>query len=248
MMTNDIKTIDNNEVVTTIDPLLSMIDRVCTDSSFDIDKMQKLIDMRNAEFDRQAKIAFNTDLANMQNELPRIIATHENKQTKSNYAKLEDINSAILPILKDFGFGVMFKVLSQDDSGVKIQATLTHKQGYNESTELFMPYDDKGIAGTKNKTLIHATGSTITYAKRYALCMLLDISTGDDIDGNTQDNSINEDQIKELEKLIEVSGIDKVKFITEYCKVDSLKQLHISNFDKAINALNKRIQVQNDNT
>lgn len=178
----------NNEVAATPnqDPMLSMIDRVCSDPNFDIIKMEKLIEMYNAKLNRAAEIDFSKAFAEMQPHLPKVISTHYNNQTKSKYAKIDDINAAVLPILSEYGFGITFKIVSQDDKGVTVRATLMHSAGHKEFTDLLMPYDKCGTKGTVNKTDIHATGSTISYAKRYAMCMLLDISTGTDNDGNKE--------------------------------------------------------------
>lgn len=225
------------------DAMLAMIDKVCSDPNFDITKMEKLIEMRNAELGRVAEIDFNRAFSEMQPKLPRVISTHKNDQTNSSYSKIEDINSTVLPVISQYGFGVSFKVLSQDKEGVRVQAILRHTGGHKESTDLFMPYDKCGIKGTVNKTDIHATGSTITYAKRYAMCMLLDISTGSDNDGNNSNPQfITQQQVNEMNDLIEQTGIDKIKFISEYLKVDSLVKLPVANHGKAMNALKQKLK------
>jgi hypothetical protein len=230
------KTEDKNQVVVHEDPMLAMIDKVCTSPDFDITKMEKLIEMRNAELSRLAEKEFHAAFAEMQHELPRIITSHTNKQTNSKYAKIEDVNDAVLPILHKHGFAVSFRVVFQDDEKVTIQATLSHKEGHKESNELTMPYDNKGAQGSINKTKIHATGSTITYAKRYALCMLLDISTGEDTDGNIY-KYISPALVKELEKLIDETGVDKIKFVSKFMKAPSITQIPEKDYAKAVSAL-----------
>lgn len=221
------------------DAMLAMIDRFCSEPNFDITKMEKFIEMRNVEMDRIAKINFSKAFAEMQGKLPTIKTQHVNPHTKSKYARLEDINKDILPVLKQHDFGVSFKILSQDKEHVTIQAILAHSGGHKESTDLSMPLDDGG-----KKTTTHAVGSTITYAKRYAMCMLLNISTGDDNDGNNNNtpNVITAQQVEEMNDLMEQTGIDKIKFTTEYLQVDSLPELHIKHYKKAMNALNLKLK------
>ena len=242
---------NNKEIITQqtseADPMLDMIDRVCTSPDFDINKMEKLVEMRNAELGRVASIDFNRDFAKMQEKLPRVVSTHRNDQTSSNYAKIEDINKICLPILAMYGFGISFKVIKQDKDGVTIRAILMHSGGHKENTDIAMPYDNKGIKGSINKTDVHAAASTITYAKRYAMCMLLNISTGDN-DGNNQTESpyITSIQVEEIQKLMEESGIDKVKFISEFLKSDCIQKIPQAFYIKAINVLTKRKQENAD--
>lgn len=44
------------------DPFLAMIERAASNPEFDIVKMQALVDMRNAELARQARVAFDLSL------------------------------------------------------------------------------------------------------------------------------------------------------------------------------------------
>jgi len=223
------------------DPMLSMIERVCSDPNFDINKMQAIVDMRNNDITRKAKIKFSQDFAKMQEKMPRIVSLHNNTQTKSKYAKIEDINKQVQPILQEFGFGVSFRVLSQDKEGVSVKAILMHESGYEESTDLYMPFDNKGAQGTVNKTMIHATGSTVTYAKRYAMCMLLNISTGDDTDGNTSvSNLISDKQLDIISAKLNEGDCNIPKFLAFY-KVRSIGELKASSFEIIIKDINTTI-------
>jgi len=228
----------NIQAVSPADAMLAMIDRACSDPAFDITKMERMVDMRNAEIDRVAKIDFNRAFAEMQPNLPRVISTHKNEQTKSKYAKIEDINDAVLPIISQYGFGVSFKILSQGKEGVTVQAVLKHLSGHQESTDLFMPYDKCGAKGSVNKTDIHATGSTITYAKRYAMCMLLDISTGNDTDGNNITSQfITAEQVREITDLLESTQANKIKFIRDVMGVEAIPKILSQDYKKAMNIL-----------
>lgn len=236
------------EIVNSADPMLAMIHRVCSDPNFPIDKMEKLIDMRNAELKRVAEIDFNRSFAEMQSQLPKVSTKHKNQQTNSKYAKIEDINEAVLPVLNQYGFGISFKILSQEKDGVTVRAVLAHSGGHKESTDLYMPYDKSGAQGKINKTDIHATGSTITYAKRYAMCMLLDISTGDDNDGNNAlSQFITTQQVQEINNLLDITNADKIKFTRDYMKVPAITRILAKDYRKAINALQGKLQKGNNN-
>lgn len=241
-MGNEVQKIQENlPQVDQNDPMLSMIERVCSDPNFDIQKMEKLVEMRNQEMQRVAKIDFNRDYAEMQELLPRVVSDHRNNQTNSNYAKIEDINNIVLPIINKKGFGVSFKIISQDDKGITVRAILSHKQGHEEFTDLFTPLDRAGAKGTVNKTDIHATGSAITYAKRYAICALLNISVGSDDDGNAAgvNKPVSETQAELLkEKLMQCPQEIMDKFRENYGDVGNVPA---KQFDKLIARFNKAI-------
>ena len=163
-----------------------------------------MLDMQERVLDRNARQAFTADLASMQIELPRI-AENGKGHNSAKYALLEDINDAVRPVLNKFGFAVTFSI-DQTDRNVTVVARLSHKMGFSEETRLSLPLDTSG-----NKNPVQAAGSTISYGKRYAICALLNISTGEDCDGGlpvqNQQRSIAKSLITE-ERL--TAAIDKI--------------------------------------
>ena len=156
--------------------VMSMIERVVINPEADLDKLEKMLDMQDRILNRNARQAFTADLAGMQAELPLVGKAGEG-HNRAKYAKLEDINEAIRPTLQKYGFAVTFR-MKQSDKSVTITAILSHRLGHSEETDLTLPLDTSG-----SKNAVQAVGSTVSYAKRYALCALLNISTGDDNDG-----------------------------------------------------------------
>lgn len=165
--------------------LMNLIANMATDSGADVAKLEKLIELQNSVLDREAKKEFARDFIKMKPRLPRVISLHKNTQTSSMYAKLEDINRIIDPILAEFNFATQHKIVAQTEKLVTVRVELWHVSGHIESTDLSMPLDDAGLAGKTNKTAVHAIASTIMYLRRVGECALLNISTGQDTDGNT---------------------------------------------------------------
>lgn len=157
--------------------IMMMIERVVLNPEADMDKLDKMLDMQERILNRNAKQSFTADLAAMQAELPLVSKAGEG-HNRARYAKLEDINEAIRPTLQKYGFAVTFRV-KQSDKSATVTAILSHKLGHSEETDLVLPLDASG-----SKNAVQAVGSTVSYGKRYALCALLNISTGDDTDGN----------------------------------------------------------------
>lgn len=221
--------------------IMALIARAAADPNVDIPKMERLEAMYERALGRTAKQAYSADFVRMKPHLPTVERTKDNIQTKSKYAPLENINEQIDPVLKDYGFATATKVLSQTADSVTVKAELWHSGGHVEETIVTMPLDNKGMQGTVNKTLPHATASSITYAKRVAICALLNISTGDDKDGQgPPDNTVLDNaRAVEIDLLISEVKADKSKFLN-FMGVDSVQKIKASDYKKALNALNAK--------
>lgn len=209
--------------------VLSMIERVATDPQADITKLEKMLDMQERILNRNAEQAFSADLALMQGELPLVIKNGEG-HNKARYAKLEDINETIRPTLQRYGFAVTFRT-NQNEKSVSITAILSHKMGHREETQLVMPLDTSG-----NKNAVQAIGSTVSYGKRYALCALLNISTGDDTDGviNQGPQKLSVAQISDLRNALNVAGYQEKDFLLA-AGVSDISDIYADRFEVAKN-------------
>lgn len=116
-----------------------------------VDTLEKLINLQNMQLDRQARRAYSRSFVAMKPKLPRVIKSHTNKFTNSMYAKLEDINNEIDPILSEHGFATAHKIISQKDNLITVRVEIWHEEGHVESTELTMPLDSAGKDGKSNK-------------------------------------------------------------------------------------------------
>ncbi len=221
-----------NKVLAIQEPTDVMSMMVKAAEHMDVDKLEKLMDLQERMLNRNAKSEFAADFVRMKPLLPKIIRTKDNTQTQSKYAPLEDINKQIDPILEQHGFGTATKIVSQTEKTVTVRAELWHKGGHVEETIITMPLDEMGIKGTVNKTGPHATASSVTYAKRVAICALLNISTGDDKDGNAVERPIEGDFVAEIEKLLEESGADKERFL-KFMGVESIGEIKQKDYHKA---------------
>ena len=155
---------------------VSVIERVATDPTADIGKLEKMLDMQERVMTKQAEQAFAESMASMQSEMPRVFNLAQGHNI--TYARLEDINDTIRPVLQKHGFCVTFATEQSDLKSVKITAICSHKMGAKQETALVLPLDTSG-----SKNAVQAVGSTVSYGKRYTLCALLNISTGDDTNG-----------------------------------------------------------------
>ena len=165
--------------------LIDMVGRLASDPNADIDKMKCIIEMRNAENMRVAEEAFNRDLALAQTEIPQIIKRNENKFTRSWYAGLDDIDAAAKPIITKYGFGLSFGTTDCPIQGwFRVVCKVSHRDGFSRDYHIDIPSDNAGAKGTANKSPLQGFGSSMTYARRYLKCLIFDITTSDDNDGN----------------------------------------------------------------
>jgi len=218
---------------------IGMMERLASNKDVDVAKIEKMIDLHERMLNRNAKSEFAVDFVRMKPHLPRVVTTHTNTQTKSKYAKLEDINKTVDPILSEYGFATGTKVVLQNLEGVTVKAELWHKGGHIEETTVYMPIDDRGLAGTVNKTNAHATKSSITYAKNTAICTLLNISTGDDTDGNV--GAVDSGQAAEIDHLINTTKANRAAFLTRF-RITDVRDLSLNDYGTALKLLNQKKQ------
>jgi len=149
-----------------------------------------------------------------------------------------------MPVIHSNGFAVSFQPDGYNDKGeLRILWEISHEEGHFRSGVGEIPVDGAGSQGKVNKTSTQAFGSTATYGRRYLLCMLFNISTGDDTDGNAPQVSatITEQQANELRGLIEKAQTTEEKFC-EFGQVPTLMDIAVNNFAAAKETLFARIK------
>jgi hypothetical protein len=179
-----------SQAVATIEPdddrLEHAIIRAAQDDSIDIAKLQALLDMQRQVAQDRSKRMFNTAMASAQAEMLPVIRDAQNKHTKSKYARLETIDGQMRPIYTHHGFAVRYGSQPCSREGwMRITITISHSGGHWEENYLDAPPDEAGSHGTTNKTPIMAVGSSVTYLRRYLLCMAFNIVLADDLAPDT---------------------------------------------------------------
>lgn len=163
------------------DPVLAMIERLAVNQNFDVEKLQRLIDMQKDIAAVNARSAFNIAFAKMQAELPTVMES--GKTDKGTYATLEDIVEAVRPVLSAHGFSLSHRTEWPDKSTVKVIGILTHADGHARESEFMAAADTSG-----SKNAIQALASSVSYGRRYTTKDLLNIVTRfEDDDGEKSD-------------------------------------------------------------
>lgn len=238
--------ISNEKIIPAADaPMVAMIERIAMDPSIPLERLEKMLDMKERmedrareDLNRVVRQAYFTAMAECQAELPVVVKRSKNDHTKSSYADLAAIEEQAMPIIHQHGFMVSFQPAGMNDKNEqRIKWTVAHRAGHVETDIAEIPVDAAGTNGTKNKTGTQAFGSTATYGRRYLLCMLFNISTGDDRDGNRVANSddakrITPEQVKIILALLDETVSDTEKFC-EIAKIDAVPDMLAIDYENA---------------
>lgn len=234
--------------------ILAMIERIVLDKDVDITKLEKMLDLQERILNRNAVQAFSADFAAMQLELQRVnkngliqIKKDGRIIQETSFAKLEDINDTIRPTLHKYGFGVSFSI-SQTNTLVTVTAKLMHRLGHSDITSISLPIDTTG-----SKNAVQGIGSTTAYGKRYTLCAILNISTGDDIDGNKpiepEQLTLGEEAMKKIRDALFVADYNEASFCRA-AGIQKLEDMLLSRMDTAIEFIKSKtiiLESTNDN-
>lgn len=204
---NEVAHIDREERTLPADPMISMIERVAMDPNVDINKLERMLELKERHEAQNAKALFARAFAEASSEFPTIPLNGKGHNGKP-YATLEDITRLTRPVLSKYGFAMTFSVDVQDQ--VIVSAELMHEAGHSKTTSMALPRDKSG-----SKNDVQAVGSTQKYGQRYTAQAILGLSLGEDDEddgGAAASSSITEAQYIELRDLLDQTGTDEAKF------------------------------------
>lgn len=169
--------------------MISVISRAASDPSVDIEKLERLMAMKERMDAKDAETAFNDAMSDAQARMRPISADLTNPQTRSKYASYAKLDGKLRPIYTDSGFSLSFDTDdSPKEDHVRVLCYVSHKSGHTRTYKADMPVDGKGAKGNDVMTKTHAFGSGTSYGMRYLLKMIFNVAVGeDDNDGNNGD-------------------------------------------------------------
>lgn len=216
------------------DQFLAVIERIAANPDADVNKLEKMLDMQERVMAKNAEIAFNDAMARLQTQIPVIKKTAKGHNNK--YAKYEHIEAVVRPLYTAEGFSISYDS-KRNGEQVEYYGTICHKEGHSKTASMILPADTGG-----SKNAIQAIGSTVSYAKRYLLTMLLNIVTEEEDDDGASGGSkmVSEEQLAYLEKLMEQAGVD-AKTVCENAKVPSLAEMNQQTYKRTVNGLKTKI-------
>lgn len=226
--------------------IFQIIERAARDPNVDLDKMERLMAMRERELARVAQTAFNDAMQAAQAGMPQVVRDAANDQTRSRYARYETISEAIQPVITKHGFSLSFgEAESPKENHLRVVCDVAHREGFTKQYHADIPFDNVGMKGNANKTATHAFGSTMSYGKRYLKTLIFDVAVkNEDDDGNaaggrSSAGPISQEQLISLRALIEETGSDIERFCA-YFKIEAAPDLPVEQFDRAMASLEKK--------
>lgn len=163
---------DTVPVTTTAPPnitLMHIIERAAQAPEFDLDRLEKLLALRERWEANAARQAYIEAMAAFKANPPRIIKNKHVKYvtnrgvTEYDHATHAEVVGKITEGLSAHGLSHAWQVL-QEGSFIAVTCTITHIEGHSESATIKGAADESG-----GKNSIQAIASAITYLQRYTL-------------------------------------------------------------------------------
>ena len=178
-----------------------------------LEVVDRILAQQREMIDYQDRTAFNAALQRIQEKLKPISKTGWNPDTKSKFATAEAIDNEIEKLLQHEHMTLSFEPEPHPlPEMVRIVGVLSlgaHSKRY----PLDMPADGKGPKGGGIMSRTHATGSAITYAKRYLKNMIFNLRFKEkDDDGRAAGQTSSEMPIPEYDDwLMKIEAADTVQ-------------------------------------
>lgn len=181
-MSTQIKKIDTQPYQSQESALMMLISRAASDASFDMAKLQALMEMKERWDANEARKKFNEAFAAFKSEAVRIIKSREvegGPLAGRKYAELYAVVNAVTPALSKYGLSAAWRITKDEKDWLEVTCTIRHADGHSESVSMGAPPD---VGGAKSP--VQARASTVSYLERYTLKAITGLAEqGDDTDG-----------------------------------------------------------------
>lgn len=209
------------------------------------DILKQMMDLRDREEARNAKMAFTRAVSAAKAELGPIMRSRAVDYTPQGkervfyrHEDLAGIEKQVTPVLTKYGLSYRYESDNGPDRPITITCILEHVDGHFTRTPLSGPADSGA-----GKNSLQAIASTTTYLQRYTLKLALGLSVSHDDDGKKSDelalDQITDEQRDTLLRMIEDTGTDIERFCT-YFKIQGVPELHASEYERAVKSLEKK--------
>lgn len=227
---------------------LQFLERAASNPEIDVDKLERIMAMHKDMLALKAQGEFTVAMAKAQAEMPPVACDKVNQHTKSPYPSMEAVQDAIKDTYLENGFTCTFSEGDAPANGlIHVIGTVRHIGGHVEIYNRYAPADTAGPSGTKNKTEVQGSQSTVSYVSRRMLCAIFGVTiVGDDKDGNKVVEKVTEKQVADLRALADETkraGETLVKVLKNLCyvyNIERIEDMPASVYQGAVNALNAK--------
>lgn len=225
------------------DPMLQLLSRA-VERGFDADQLQQLANIQRALKSDHATETYAMAMNACQREMATVVRDRKNDNTGKKYAQLETVQRSIRPVYTKHGFALSFGTdASPQEKCIRVICDVHHEGGKTQRYFGDFPLDDVGIKGTINKTGIQATGSTMSYARRYLTLLIFNVTVADE-DDDGAGAKLTGEQVKEINTLIEDirnAGIDfNMAGFLAWLGVENLADVLQSKFKAVVHELKRK--------
>lgn len=168
--------------------------RLAIEKGIDVDNLQRLINMRNAEIERTAKEDFQFHFAEMQKSF--VSVSREKQGYNYKYAPIEVLQKTLGPIIAEHGFSYSWREETLPE-GKKCVLIIS---GYGHTQE--NSFDVPKLEKTKEMNSVQAAGAMSTYGRRYTFIS----GFGVIIDYEDPDARIVPEDVQEMQKVTNAKG------------------------------------------
>lgn len=157
--------------------LMGMIERLAQNPDFDLNRLQKLLDIK-AQWDAaEARRAYTAAMAAFKSEPLKIFKTKDVNipgGAKFKHATLADVCDGVVANLGKHGLSHAWVPRQLENGWIEITCLMTHELGHSESFTLRAPPDDSG-----KKSPVQQIASTKTMLERYTLTAAVGLGASD---------------------------------------------------------------------
>jgi hypothetical protein len=220
------------------DDFTSFLERAAKDPTIDVDKLERLLAMKEKQDAQERKRCFFDALAALQAELAPIAKSGTNPHTRSRYVRLDDLLIVLRPLLETHGFAFSFDSKPAAATTIEFTCTLSHRDGHSETKHLTLPTDGVGSQGGKSSmNAIQAVGSTTSYARRYLIDMHLNLARRDeDDDGSGGPKPVTQEQADTLRRTLTEAKGDEKRFLN-WAAASTFEEIPAANYARCVTAI-----------
>lgn len=227
---NAVAKVEQGQISTAVMSPMAIM-QLASDKSFELERVEKLMDIYGQWRKIYAEEAFNRAIAAFKADPPQVVKDALNKQYNSMYATIGNIVNTVNPALGKHGLSTTWDI--DQSNGIKVTCIMEHFEGHKKSVSMVGPPDNSG-----SKNALQQIRSTLTYLKVATFEAVTGIvAANNDDDGNSAGGAtITEDQARNIELLQTEVGANLTKFLV-YMKADSIRSIKAKDYQLALSAL-----------
>jgi len=222
--------------------------QLAIEKGLDIEKLERLIALRDRERAAEAARSFAVAMAEFQKRCPPIdkgklvdYVTKGGVRIKYRHAELRDIQVAIRPICGELGLS--YSWTNAIEAGkLTTTCTVLHRDGHSRSASFTCPVENSNPGMSDQQK----PAGALTFGERYTIIQAFGLVTADpDTDGegaaSADRTPITKDEVDLLAELAEAAKI-KVERVLKKAKVERLEDIRATDYPGIKAALEARIK------